>query len=99
MIFRHEHLVLITLRKLDPQKDKYHATKERYIPSAVEEKQACHCGAEVAAPGSKCDFCSASVHQQVELSIKAGQVVAELQQVVAPSAGSMLHRRQKKKKK
>ena len=53
----------------------------------------------VAVPGSKCDFCSASVHQQVEQSIKAGQVVAELQQVVAPSAGSMLHRRQKKKKK
>ena len=89
MIFRHEYLSLITLRKLDPQSDRYHKTKERYIPKAVETKEACQCGEEVAAAGLSCEFCSSHLQKLVDRSVSSGAVVPELKEKLQPSTTSM----------
>ena len=67
MIFRHEHMSLIVLNKASLQL----VSKDKYIPAAVEKREMCHCGEEVAAPeSSHCAFCWTNLHGLLEENFK-----------------------------
>lgn len=72
LVFRHDHITGIWLRKQDPSSVSYHKNKEVYEPEI--SNAFCHCGLERVPGGEKCEFCSSVLYKSIERSVQVGEL-------------------------
>ena len=86
LVMRHEYIISIWLRKIDPFHFRYAKCKDKYIPKEAHLPEFCYCGFKLDENETKCLYCSSSLYEAVSRSAQKGELDDEICNMLSVSS-------------